>query len=91
MLRPYGYNHGETVALDLASGFDTQTHRLRRLAQATVAELVVLHARYFDVDVNAVQQRAGDALLVLGHRAGGAGAGLDRVSVITARIGIHTM
>ena len=41
------------------------------------------------MDVDAVQQRAGDALLVAGDDLVGAGARLDRVAVIAARAGVH--
>ena len=43
-------------------------------AGALVAELVVFHPRDLNVDVDAVEQRAGDAFLVLGDRAWRAGA-----------------
>jgi len=45
-------------------GFDAPLDGRRRLTQAGVAEFLVCDARHFDVDVDAVEQRAGDALLV---------------------------
>ena len=60
--------------LPAAGPFDLLLDNRRRLAQALVAELVILHTRYLDVDVNAVEQQAGGAFLVFGDRAGGAGA-----------------
>jgi len=43
------------------------------------------------MNVNAVQQRFGDALLVLGHGRGCASAGLDRVIGVAARAGLLTI
>ena len=51
--------------------------------------LVVFEARHFDVDVDAVEQGAGDALLVPGDRAERAGAGRERVAVVAAGEGVH--
>ncbi len=41
------------------------------------------------MDVDTVQQRTGDAFLILGHCGIGAGAGFDRVIIISARAGVH--
>jgi transposase-like protein len=38
-----------------------------RFAHPVPGKFVIIHARNFDVDVYAVEQRAGNALLVLGH------------------------
>ena len=67
---------GKALALALAGRFDPLAHGLGRFARRAVAELLVIHPRHLDVDVDAVQQRAGDALLVLGDHGRGAGAGL---------------
>jgi hypothetical protein len=80
---------GETLALDLAGGFDAGAHGLGGFTQAGIAQFFIFHARDVDVNVNAVEERTGDALLVFGHYAGGAGAGFDRVAVVTAGAGVH--
>ena len=41
------------------------------------------------MDVDAVEQRARDELLVARGRAVGAGAGFDRVAIEAARAGVH--
>ncbi len=43
--------------------FYLSPNRRRRLAQPIAAQLFVLHARYGDMDIDAVEQRAGDAVL----------------------------
>jgi hypothetical protein len=60
-----------------------------KLHYAAVRQLVELDPRHFDLDVNAVQQRSRDALLVLGHGGGSAGARLHQVAVVAAGAGVH--
>jgi hypothetical protein len=50
----------KTLALDLPGRFYASAHALGGLAQALVAELLVLDARHFDMDIDAVQQGSGD-------------------------------
>jgi len=72
MLRPY--QCGEPLALDLPPRLHPRPHLLRRLAQALVGQFLVSHLRHYDVDVDAIQKRAGYMLLVLRHGARRAGA-----------------
>ncbi len=60
MLRPYK----KPLALDLAGSFDAFLDCRGWLAQALVAQFIVFYARHLNVDVDAVEQGAGDALLV---------------------------
>jgi hypothetical protein len=60
----------EPLPLNFTGAFHARLDGRRRLAQAAVAELVVLHPRHFDVDVNAIQQWAGDTFLKFGDRTG---------------------
>jgi len=60
-----------------AGGFHPLLDSRGRLSQALVAQLLILDARHIDVDVNAVEQGARDAFLVLGNDTRGAGAGFD--------------
>ena len=53
-----------------------------------VRELIVRHARHLDVNVEAVEQRTGDALLVPGDVGIGAGAHMLVVALPAARAGI---
>lgn len=80
---------GETLRLDIPGGFHTSAHSGGGFAGAVVGELLVLHAGYLDVDVDAVHQGTGDTLLVTGDRYGGAGAGLESVAIVTTRARIH--
>ena len=61
----------------------------RRFAQPFLAELLEIDERYFDMDVDAVQQRAGDALLVAGDHAVSASAFPHRGAEMAARAGVH--
>ena len=63
--------------------------QVRRLAHPLIRQLFVLDAGYVHVDVDAIQQRAGDALLVAADHRIGAGALFDRVAVPTAGTGVH--
>src|SRR5690348_10768903 len=62
------------MRLPLARRLHPRAHDLGALALAPVGQLLVLHARHLHVDVDAIQQRTADALLVAGDGAGGAGA-----------------
>ena len=79
----------EAPPLALAGRFHPETNGFRRFPKSLVAQLLILYPGDFDVDVDAVQQRAGDTLLVLGDRAGGAGTLLDRIPIIAAGAGVH--
>ena len=81
----------EAFALALAGGFDALAHRFGWFAGSPVAELLIFDARDFDVDVDAIHQRAGDALLILGDSPRRAGAGFEAVAKITAGARIHTI
>ena len=70
----------KAIPLALAGSLHPLLDRSGRLTQTLVAQLVILYAWHLDVDVDAVEQRAGDALLVFGDDAWRAGAGFDRVT-----------
>jgi hypothetical protein len=54
-----------------------------------ITEFFVGDTRDFDMDINPIQQRAREALLVFGYDTGEAGTLFDRVVVISAGSGIH--
>ena len=76
---------GEPGRLPRPRRLDPRPDRRRWLAAALVAELLERDARDLDVDVDAVEQRAGEPLLVAAddHRA--ARAGVLRVAAVAAR------
>jgi hypothetical protein len=53
------------------------------------AQLLVLDPGHLDVDVDPVQERAGNALLVFGDGGRRTGAGPDGIVVIAAGAGVH--
>jgi hypothetical protein len=59
------------------------------LTQALVIQFLILNQRYLDVDVDAVEQGTGDALLVFGNDAGQAGAELDQVAKKSTGAGVQ--
>ena len=59
--------------------------------QEVRGQFLVIDARHFNVDVDAVEHGAGDTLLVTGDHRIGAGALFDRITVVAARAGIHTI
>jgi hypothetical protein len=58
-------------------------------AEAVIAEFLVIHVGDFNMDVDAIQYGARDALLVAGESSGGTGVGFEGIPVITAGTGIH--
>jgi hypothetical protein len=78
---------GEALQLTLAGGLHPCANGLLRFAQPIAGEFFVIDARDFDVDVNSIQHRAGDAFLIFSNGRG-AGAGFLAITEITARTGI---
>ena len=79
----------EAFGLDGAGGDDTLADGGGGLAGRTLAELVERYGLYLALYIDAVEQRAGDAVFVLGHGAGRARAGAGRVGIIAAWTGVH--
>ena len=79
----------EAFGLALAGGDDARTDDGRGLAGLAGGEGVDFHGEGLDVQVYAVEQRAGEALEVALHVAGGAGARPCGVVVVAARAGVH--
>jgi hypothetical protein len=75
----------ETCLLPFSRRLYPLPDQRRTLAQPVAAQFFVVHARDFDVDVDAVKHRTGDTFLVFGHRSRRAGTGLLRVAVIATR------
>src|SRR5207247_10392471 len=78
---------GEAVALHGAGPIRPLAHRLARLSPALIGERAVLHRGYLEVDVDAVEQRAGHAREVAFHAERPAHAVVLRVSEIAAGTG----
>src|SRR5438552_2939277 len=85
----YALDTLEPLSLALAGGFHSCSDGGGRLALALVGELFVFDAWHLDVDVYAVEEGAGEALLVAGYHCRGAGALLHRVPAKTARARVH--
>lgn len=73
---------GAAVALllNMAGALDPPGDVGRTFRLAAISKIAILDRRHLDVDVDAVQQRAGNAGTVAVDGDGGAGAGVDRVS-----------
>ncbi len=74
----------ESFRLHRPRGVHPRTHRRRALALLPIGQLLVLDTRDFDVDIDAVQQRTGEACLVAGGGGGRAGTLAYRVSRVAA-------
>ena len=61
----------------------------RGLASIQGGELLFRHATHVQMDVNAIEQRAGNALLIALHHAHRAGAFMPLIAVVATRTGIH--
>ncbi len=82
------YDYNEVVPLPLAGGFNLLLNRFRRLTQALVAQLVILHPGYHDVNVDAVEQWPRNAFLVFGDDARRTGTSFHRVTKVVAGAGV---
>lgn len=78
----------EAVALQSAGSFDSGGDVRGAFAVAAVGQVAVFDRRHFDMDVDPVHQRAGDARAVAVDVTGGAGAGVCRVAQIAAGAGV---
>ena len=67
------------LKLDLPGALDPFGNCGRTLSFATVGEVAIFNGRYFDMDIDAVKQRAGDAGTIAVDGDGGAGAGVGLV------------
>ena len=76
---------GEMLALNPPRLLHSGPDRLRPFAQARVRQLEMIDSRHFDVDVDAVEQRAADPFLVASDNGGSTGAFFDWVSMPAAR------
>jgi hypothetical protein len=57
----------EPPPLSFARRFHPRPSDLRRLPQPVIAQLLVIHARHFDMDIDPVQQWPRYSLLLFGH------------------------
>ena len=80
----------KALQLSLAGGLHALADVGGSLAEPVAAQFFVIHPRHLDVDVDPVEHRAGNPFLVLGHGRRGAGAGLLRIAIITARTRVHS-
>jgi len=58
---------GEAFALALAGGLHPGADDRRWFAHSVAGQLVIIHTRDFNMDVDPVEQGAGDAFLVFGN------------------------
>jgi hypothetical protein len=77
------------LILNIPRSLHTSTHALGRLPHPISTELFVIHARDFNMNVNPVQQRAGNSLLVFGNQCWRAGAGLLCITIKPTWAGVH--
>ena len=80
---------GEAVFLDAARLKNAIENLCRGLGRAAAGELLEGHGRRFDMDVDAVEEWAGDAVAVTLDLDAGAAALALRITVESARTGIH--
>src|SRR3990170_7221687 len=79
----------EADSLSFACDLDALTHLRGGLAHPIVGQLLELHARHFDVDINPIQKRTGDALLIAGHSGRRACTLTLGVPEVSTRAGVH--
>jgi hypothetical protein len=78
----------EMLPLTLAGGLHPRADGYAGFSQSITAQFVIIDTRDFDMDVDPIQHRAGDAFLVFGDGGGITGAGFLRITKIAARAGI---
>ena len=79
----------EAFFLNRAAGFDAQGDHFRGFGVGTIDEITILHCRDFNLDVDAVKERAGDFGTVALHRDWRAGASMGAVAEIAAGAGMR--
>lgn len=79
----------ETLKLARAGGLDARADGSGGLAGASASEVAELDRGHFDVDINAIEERAADFAAVFHGELWGAGAGLGGVTEVAAGAGIH--
>ncbi len=79
----------EACALHLARHDDALAYQGRRFAAAVVGEFFVWDTANLQMQVNAVEERSAQALLIALHHRRGAGAGVLVVAGPSARAGVH--
>ena len=80
---------GKPFALPLPRGVDPHANVGGGFRRRAGGELIKLDRRYLNMQINAIEQRPGDARHILLRRAGRAGAGSGRMSEKAAGAGIH--
>ena len=80
---------GEPVFLDTTRLKNAIEDFCGRLGRAATRELLECHGRRFDMDVDAVEERAGDAVAITLDLNAGATALALRITVKSARAGVH--
>ena len=80
---------GPVAAVEVASPDDALAYGGRRLAGLHPRQLDKGHGLHLALNVDAVEQRAGYLAHVLLYAAGGAGAVVRRVAVVSTRAGVH--
>jgi hypothetical protein len=83
------FGSSETLELALSRCLHACADGDRGFGVAFIGQLLVVDAGNFDVDVDAVQQRAADALLVTHDGGGGTAAFSDRVAEEATGIGMR--
>jgi len=81
---------GEACRLDRPRRLDARPHLRRRFAEPIVGQLLVFDARHRQLDVDPVEQRAGEALLVADDRARCAGTFFGRIAIEAAGASLHS-
>src|SRR5579871_1704116 len=80
---------GEALRLTHTGRSDTLSYGAGVLACLRLQQLLFGETRHFDLDVDAIQQRTGDALLVLLHLSGVAGTLAENVAIVATGTGVH--
>src|SRR5262245_18966537 len=75
--------------LAVSGAADPLANGSRTFLSAFASYVAVFHSRHFDVQVDSIEQRSGDALTVTLHLDWAAAAFALKIAKITARAGIH--
>ena len=86
--RPF---RGISLGLNISCSLDAFANGFAGFAQPVSAEFFIIYTRNLNVNVDAVKQWTGDALLIFGHHGWGAGAGFLGVSIESARAGMYAI
>ena len=82
------FGASKTLALGISGGFNSGAHFLRFFTLAVIRQFLIFDMGHFYKNIDPVDKRSADAVLVAGYLAGRTGTGMIGISEISARTSV---